>query len=106
MGMARPIAVKPKQSYAVHSVTQTPTVYATGLLDGCIRSSVVVKSLFTSDHSDNNTILQMGNAPPKCSINTCSLVGSTDICWVPVTKKLLGPDAKMSVFLSAPSKGL
>lgn len=68
MGTARPIAVNSKRSDTVNSLTQTPTAYATGLI-----------SLFTNDHSDTNSIPQVGNASPKCSINTCSLVGSTDI---------------------------
>lgn len=40
-------------------------VSVTGLLDGCIIYSVLVKSLFINDHSDNDTILQMGNVSRK-----------------------------------------
>ena len=43
----------------MNSLTQTPRVDVTGLLDGSIINNVVVKSLFINDHSNNNTILQM-----------------------------------------------
>ena len=59
MAMTRSIAVKSKQSETMNSLTQTPRVDVTGLLDGSIINNVVVKSLFINDHSNNNTILQM-----------------------------------------------
>lgn len=58
-GVTRSIAVKSKQSETLQSLTQTLRVDVTGLLDGCIINSVVVKSSFINDHSDENTILQM-----------------------------------------------
>lgn len=70
----------------MNSFTQTPIVYVTGFLDGCIINCGVVKSLFISDHSITTQYYKhiLGETSSECSINTCwinscSLIDLTNV---------------------------